>query len=76
MAERATPRPVDSRTVALDGLSLTIARSALRGRALVTVSQNGRVVAVGKANREQLGEIVDAASARRVAMAGPRKEEP
>lgn len=69
MAYRSAPPPSDSITIELDGFALRLSRSALRGKANVTVLQHGRAVVVGRANREQLASIIDAASARRSAMA-------
>ena len=68
MAHRAKPPPTDSLTVDLDGFSLRLSKSALRGLANVTVLQHGRAVVVGRASREQLAAVIDAASARRGAM--------
>lgn len=59
---------VDSRTVVLDGFSIRLASSTVRGQSIVSVLQQGRVIVVGKATREQLGELVDVAIARRGAM--------
>ena len=68
---------VDSRTVVLDGFSIRLASSTVRGQSIVSVLQQGRVIVVGRANREQLAEIIDAACARRGAMqAPPSKEQP
>jgi hypothetical protein len=67
MALRAAPLS-DSRTVDLDGLSIRISRSVLRDIATVTILQSGRVVAVGRATADQLGEVIDTAGARRNAM--------
>lgn len=69
MAYRAKPPPADSLTVDLDGFSLRLSKSALRGKARVTVLQHDRVVVVGSATREQLAAVIDMASARRGAMA-------
>ena len=69
MTQPTAKPPAHSLTVPLDGFTIAIARSCLKGRAIVTVLQNGRTVAVAKANRDQLAALIDAASARRVAMA-------